>query len=112
MSEPMTPQAQGPAVQPGTQAGHDAGSGLYVRTWLWLLGLTIVEIAVASLSLPRGVTVGLLVVLALMKGALIMAYFMHLRFERLTFVYAVLSPLILAVALLAGIAPDAFTRLP
>ncbi len=83
-----------------------------VRTWFWLLVLTILELLVVFLPIPRTLLVVLLVVLAVMKGVLIMAEFMHLRFEKLSFVYSMLSPLLLALALLAGIFPDALNRLP
>jgi cytochrome c oxidase subunit IV len=44
-----------------------------------------------------------------MKAGLIAAYFMHLRFEKLNLIYAVLAPLILLVALVAGVLPDALS---
>ncbi|MEW6049290.1 MAG: cytochrome C oxidase subunit IV family protein [Bacillota bacterium] len=93
------------------QATHGTAYGLYVRTWVWLLLITLLELGVVSVSLPRVLVVTLLVVLAMMKGALIMAYFMHLRFERLSFVYVVLSPLIFTVILFGAIAPDALNRI-
>ncbi len=100
-----------------TAQEHDArahaqgGYGMYWRTWVWLLVITLLEVGAASTGLPRPLMIGVLVVLSLMKAALIMAYFMHLRFERLQFVYAVLSPLIFVLILLAGVAPDALGRL-
>lgn len=112
MSDPMANPLPGATASPAPESGHGTGSGLYLRTWLWLLALTVLELLVAVLPISRGITVTLLVALAVMKGILIMSEFMHLRFERLTFVYAMLSPLILLVALLAGIFPDGFTRLP
>ncbi|MBE3597752.1 MAG: cytochrome C oxidase subunit IV family protein [Limnochordaceae bacterium] len=83
---------------------------MYVRTWVWLLVFTLLELGAATVALPRAVTVTLLVALALMKGSLIVAYFMHLRFERLQFVYAVLSPFIFTIILFGAIAPDAIFR--
>ncbi|HEY8531393.1 MAG TPA: cytochrome C oxidase subunit IV family protein [Limnochorda sp.] len=106
-------EARATPSQPlAAEASKRKGLSPYVRTWFWLLILTLIELAVVILPGPRGVLVTLLVVLALMKGGLIMAEFMHLRFEQLSFIYAMLSPLLLAVALLAGIFPDALTRLP
>lgn len=93
------------------QAEHGSGYGLYWRTWLWLLVITLLELGAVAVALPRVVLVAVLLVLSVMKAALIMAHFMHLRFERLSFVYAVLSPLIFALILFGGIAPDALARL-
>jgi len=91
------------------QTAHEHGYGLYVKTWLWLLVITLAEVGITFLHLPRPLLVTLLVVLALMKAVLIAAYFMHLRFERLSLVYMVLTPLVLIVALVVGIWPDAVT---
>ena len=85
------------------------GYGLYVKTWVWLLVITLVEVGITFLPLSRATLVSLLVLLAIMKVVLIAAYFMHLRFERLSLVYMVLMPIILIVALIAGIWPDALT---
>lgn len=112
MSDPVANPLPGATATPAPESAHGRGAGLYLRTWLWLLGLTVLELLVAVLPITRGITVALLAALAVMKGTLIVSEFMHLRFERLTFVYAMLSPLILLVALLAGIFPDGFTRLP
>lgn len=90
---------------------HGTGYGLYWRTWLWLLVITLLELGAVSVALPRAVLVGVLVLLSVMKAVLIMAHFMHLRFERLSFVYAVLTPLIFVLILFAGVVPDAVARL-
>ncbi len=44
--------------------------------------------------------------IALMKAGLIAGYFMHLRFERITLVYVIVTPLILLVGLVAAVMPD------
>jgi len=54
----------------------------YWAIWAWLLGLTVVEVAVARLaSLPRGMLILVLLALAIWKALLVALYFMHLRFE-------------------------------
>lgn len=58
------------------------GYGIYGVTWFWLLVVTLAEIGVTLLHIPRGLLITSLVALALVKAALIMAYFMHLRWER------------------------------
>jgi cytochrome c oxidase subunit IV len=76
--------------------------------WLWLLALTLVELAAVLVHLPRGLLVFLLLTMALMKAALIIAYFMHLRYERLSLVYAVVTPMFfLAIVIFAFMGPDA-----
>jgi cytochrome c oxidase subunit 4 len=64
--------------------GHDVGSTkLFVQVWVWLLVLTAIEVFLAYLRLHPYLMLTILVGLSLIKSALIMSYFMHLRFERL-----------------------------
>jgi caa(3)-type oxidase subunit IV len=58
------------------------GYGVYGVTWFWLLVVTVAEIGITLVPMPRGLLIAGLVALALAKAALIMAYFMHLRWER------------------------------
>ncbi|MDR7555916.1 MAG: cytochrome C oxidase subunit IV family protein [Armatimonadota bacterium] len=89
---------------------HHRGYRIYAITWFWLLVITLLEVAIVLVGVPRAVLVTALVVLALMKAALIMAYFMHLAYERLTLVYAVVVPMaLLAVVMFAFIGPDALS---
>lgn len=87
---------------------HDAGDRVYLVTWFWLLIITVLEIGIVVVHAPRVVLVPSLIILALMKAALIIAYFMHLRYERLSLVYAVITPMFfLAIVLFAFVGPDA-----
>jgi cytochrome c oxidase subunit 4 len=63
---------------------HDVGSTkLFSWVWVWLLLLTAVEVFLAYLRLHPSLMLTILVGLSLIKSALIISYFMHLRFERL-----------------------------
>lgn len=73
----------------------------YVLIWWYLLGLTVVEVGVATwgvthLNLPRTLIIWLLVGLAIWKAMLVALYFMHLRFERLRIALVALAPVPLA----------------
>ncbi len=64
--------------------GHEVGSGsLFSWVWVWLLLLTGLEVFLAYLRLDPHLMLTILVGLSIIKSALIMSYFMHLRFERL-----------------------------
>ena len=52
------------------------------------------------------ITIILLIGLALTKASLVGLYFMHLRFEKKTFVVVVSAPLVLAVVLVLALLPD------
>ncbi|HXY69055.1 MAG TPA: cytochrome C oxidase subunit IV family protein [Gemmatimonadales bacterium] len=75
----------------------------YIAVWAALAVLTVVEVAVVYLHLPRRLMVISLVFLALWKAMLVALYFMHLRFEPKRLLYVVLAPLPLAVILVVGV---------
>jgi caa(3)-type oxidase subunit IV len=78
----------------------------YLTVWGWLFVLSAIAYFVDIVHVTGWLKTVLLTVLALMKAGLIMAFFMHLRFERLNLIYAIVAPLILLVAMLAGLVPD------
>jgi cytochrome c oxidase subunit 4 len=91
--------------------GHAGGYRIYTVTWFWLLVITILEVGVVLLRIPRVALAVLLVTMALVKAVLIAAHFMHLRFERLSLVYTVVTPLLLGVILFCALVPDALNAL-
>lgn len=63
---------------------HSVGSTrLFVMVWVALLVLTVVEVFLAYERVPVNIMLTILIGLSLIKSALIVSYFMHLRFERL-----------------------------
>ena len=71
----------------------------YMGVWWWLLGLTVLEVAVLYLPIVKGYQILLLVFLAVTKALLVAMYFMHLKFERVMLIASVLYPFALAVVL-------------
>ncbi|MBM3450776.1 MAG: hypothetical protein FJX78_07320 [Armatimonadetes bacterium] len=113
----MTTQTHGHGRPPGTDAGHAHGGGYagYATTWFYLLAITLVEVAIVEakawfgLDLPAFMRIGSLIALTVLKAGLIMAYFMHLKFERRSLVLILLVPIVLLVLLYVMILPDAHT---
>jgi len=72
---------------------HSIDIGKHVRAYMIvfaaLLVLTVVTVAVSYLHFPLKVAIGLALVIASVKGALVACYFMHLISER-KLIYAVL----------------------
>src|SRR5271156_1942972 len=63
---------------------HSVGSlKLFGTVWIWLLVLTALEVFLAYERVEVHLMITILLGLSLIKSALIMSYFMHLRFERL-----------------------------
>jgi cytochrome c oxidase subunit 4 len=80
----------------------------YWTTWWILLSLTVIMLVVDSLEMPRGVFLTILLSAMLVKASLIGAYFMHLRFERVSLTLMVIVGLFINGAILFGlIVPDA-----
>ncbi|MFQ5877680.1 MAG: cytochrome C oxidase subunit IV family protein [Acidobacteriota bacterium] len=94
-----------------SQQAQDHPEPNYWGVWLALLILTLAEVAVVYLPMPRVPTVISLCAMALAKAALVAAYFMHLKFEKYALVLVVLSPLLLSTILYVGLVPDAATQI-
>ena len=82
----------------------------YLKIFYILLALTIVEVAIVYMHLPKTLLVSLLIVLAVWKAALVAMHFMHLKFEKKTLALIALSPFVLCVLLILMLLPDIFAR--
>ena len=78
----------------------DEGSRLYLIVWFWLLALTVVEVVLAYRQLAIQIMLFLLMSLSIVKAALIIAYFMHLKFEKRSLALTLMPPLVICVILL------------
>jgi cytochrome c oxidase subunit 4 len=88
---------------------HFAGTNkLFISIWGWLLGLTLIEIFLAYRPMPIHFMLTILMGLSIIKAALIVAYFMHLKFERLTLVLTIVPMLVICICLLFVFFPDSF----
>ena|ERR1700761_1175824 len=70
-----------------------------------LLGITTVEFIIALYMVPHGILAGnvanpVYIVLTLFKAFYIVAYFMHLKFEKVGLVYAILVPILFIIGLI------------
>ena len=79
---------------------------LVVTVWLGLLGLTGVEVFLAYERLSLHLMLTLLMGLSFIKAGLIMAYFMHLRFEKRSLVLTLVPTMIIVISLLTIFFPD------
>jgi caa(3)-type oxidase subunit IV len=76
------------------------------KVFLWLLALTLLEVGVVYLHLPKAVLAFVLVLGALWKAAIVVLHFMHLRIERRLVVLALLATTVLAGIFVLGLFPD------
>ncbi len=88
---------------------HFAGSNkLFSAIWFWLLLLTGIEIFLGYKPMPIQFMLTILLGLSIVKAALIVAYFMHLKFERLSLILTVVPMLVICICLLFVFFPDSF----
>lgn len=85
------------APAPDTHAG---GTRLYLWVWSWLIALTGVEVYLGYVNLAPSLMLTLLLGLSVIKAALIVAYFMHLRFERLSLFLTLVPVLVVCICLI------------
>ena len=78
----------------------------YMAIFWWLFALTIIEVGVIFMGLPKIVLVIALIALALSKASLVAMYFMHLRFERRAMALIAVVPLFLGGLLIFILIPD------
>src|ERR1700730_15771510 len=91
------------------EAEHFAGSNrLFLSVWVWLLALTGSEVFLGYKHLPIMYMLVILMSASIVKAALIVAYFMHLRFERLNLVLTIVPALCICICLLLMFFPDSF----
>ena len=89
-----------------TTAAHSTAA--YIKIFWILLVLTVVEVAIVYMGLPRMLLAGLLVIFAVWKAALVAMHFMHLKFEKRTLSIVAIIPFILCVFLILMLLPDIF----
>lgn len=88
---------------------HFAGSNrLFSMVWVWLLVLTGFEVFLGYINLPVVYMLVILMGASIIKAALIVAYFMHLRFERLNLILTIVPAVVICICLLLVFFPDSF----
>ena len=107
MAEAVSVQSHGASAQ-----GHQEHPiGLYLKVWGLLFVLSAMSYAVDYFHVQGMLRWGLIVVLMLTKAGLIVAVFMHMAWERLALVCAILLPplaLLVLVGLMASEAGHTF----
>src|SRR3990172_3876197 len=89
-------------------ATHGSGYRRYWITWIFLLGVTLVMLAMEYVSWPQWILLTVLLAAMLLKASVISGYFMHLRFEKPALIVIVAASLLLVgLILFALLAIDA-----
>lgn len=87
--------------QPPAQAhGQQHPLGIYFKIWALLFVLSAMSYAVDYFHVQGLLRWSLIIIFMLLKAGLIVAVFMHMLWERLALVYAIIVPPLLLVTLL------------
>jgi cytochrome c oxidase subunit 4 len=90
---------------------HGPGIPTFAKIWVALLVLTGLEVLLAYEQVPLLIMLTVLLGLSVIKAALIIAYFMHLKFERLSLFLTLFPMLIFCIVLMLIFLGDAY-RIP
>lgn len=95
--------------------GAEAGSGHRIESmkvnyivWVWLLVVTLIEVFLAYIHVPIHIMLIALIGLSIFKAALIISWFMHIKFERRSLVLTLIPALTICILLLNVVFPDSF----
>ncbi len=84
---------------------HEEGQkhpiGIYFMVWGWLFVLSTFSYLVDYFHLEGYLRWTLILVFMMLKAGLIVAFFMHMRWERLALTYAILVPPVLVLVFVA-----------
>lgn len=93
------------------EAGHAEHGGSNrenVIVWGALLALTAIEVFLAYIQINATLMLIILMGASIIKAALIVAYFMHLKFERLSLILTIVPTIVVLLCLFATLFPDSF----
>jgi caa(3)-type oxidase subunit IV len=90
---------------------HGPSIPTFAKVWVALLAMTAVEVFLAYEQVPTLIMLTALLGLSVIKAALIIGYFMHLKFERLSLFLTLFPMLIFCILLMLIFLGDA-SRIP
>jgi cytochrome c oxidase subunit 4 len=94
------------------EAHAGASVGTNFAIWVGLVAITFLEVFLAYKALEPRLMLTILVVLSVVKAAMIMAYFMHLKFEKLSLVLLLIPATIFCLCMMfIFFYPEAFRLL-
>jgi cytochrome c oxidase subunit 4 len=89
--------AHTPGHAPGHAEGQQHPIKLYLVVWGWLFILSTCSYLVDYFHLQGYLRWSLILIFMMLKAGLIVAVFMHMAWERLTLIYAILLPPVLVL---------------
>jgi cytochrome c oxidase subunit IV len=99
----------------GTDTTQHAPAGattkLFMMVWIGLLVLTLIEVVLAYLQTPLTLMLILLIGLSLIKSVMIIAYFMHMKYEKVSLMVTLFPMTVFCILMMFVVVPDAVRSL-
>ncbi|MBV1877448.1 MAG: cytochrome C oxidase subunit IV family protein [Pseudomonadales bacterium] len=97
------------AIQPSPEQTHDEGHpiSVYLKVWALLFVLSTLSYLVDYWDFQGILRWSLIITFMILKAGFIIAIFMHMAWERLSLVYAILMPPLVLLVLIALMASEA-----
>jgi cytochrome c oxidase subunit 4 len=83
----------------------------FLLVWFWLLAFTGLEVFLGYERLALKLMLVLLMGISIAKAALIISYFMHLKYERRSLALTLMPALVLVIVLMFLVFPDSYRLL-
>ena len=94
------------------EMNHGASVGTNFTVWIGLVAITFLEVFLAYKALEPKVMLTILVILSVVKAAMIMSWFMHLKFEKFSLVLLLIPATIFCLMMMfIFFFPEAFRLL-
>ncbi len=91
-------------------SGHGAAhptTRTFVLVWIGLVVLTAIEVFLGYIQMAPTPMLIMLLGLSIVKAAMIISWFMHLKYERVTLALWLMPAMVLCICLMAIFFPDA-----
>ena len=88
------------AHESGSEVHAVGSTRLFVMVWIWLAVITFIEVFLAYERLRPDLMLTLLVVLSVVKAALIVSYFMHLKYEKMSLTLVLIPSTIFCICMI------------
>ena len=85
---------------------NDTSMKPFIGVWIAVIGVNLVELFVAKSAGENGHLFGILMVLALVAAGLVLAFFMHLKYERRSLILSLIPALVFVLFMTIEMFPD------
>jgi caa(3)-type oxidase subunit IV len=86
------------------------GNSEYVAVWVWLVALLVVGVAIVALPIPKLAAVALVFTVAVVKAAMVVRNYMHLKSEHMLIIAIAMVPVLFFIGLMITLVPDIAMR--